>query len=326
MLGSAGTCFSIACATCRSAGLDACSWRTPTCSAARSALAKGAWCGQQGSAVLMENSHLLGCTKRPRGKGGVVWPAGVSGHRVCRHSLSYHRHMLGLAMRARYAEVRGKIIRILQEAGYAVYWKILNTNAQGIPQSRPRFYLVGISVHRATGSFEFPPDIPAEAIDHYLDPPSPSDPGPHKGRAAMLAKLASFDAAYNKALQKHANSGLNFDTEVVIIDVYASPNWASSMRRCSPCLTAGRCRTGGHYITNRGRLMSTAEMCRLQGIPPSTFDAASGASEKDFLHAVGNAMSVNVLMRLLPRILVAAGLREAAQVGALPETFRHRLG
>jgi site-specific DNA-cytosine methylase len=56
-------------------------------------------------------------------------------------------------------------------------------------------------------------------------------------------------------------------------------------------------------------MMTVHEMCRLQAIPPRRFDfEQAGVSQKDFLHAVGNAMSANVLARLFDRVLHAAGL------------------
>ena len=57
------------------------------------------------------------------------------------------------------------------------------------------------------------------------------------------------------------------------------------------------------------RMMTVDEMCRLQAIPPHRFDfERAGVSRKDFLHAIGNAMSANVLARVLGRALYAAGL------------------
>ena len=83
------------------------------------------------------------------------------------------------------------------------------------------------------------------------------------------------------------------------------------MERCSPCLTASRCCQGGHYITTYKRMMTVHEMCRLQAIPPRCFDfQQAGVSQTEFLHAVGNAISANVLARLFDRALYAAGLTQ----------------
>ena len=83
------------------------------------------------------------------------------------------------------------------------------------------------------------------------------------------------------------------------------------MEHCSPCLTATRGCHGGYYITMHKRMMIGGEMCRLQATPPHRFDfERAGISRKDFLHAIGNAVSANVLARVLGRALYAAGLTQ----------------
>ena len=59
------------------------------------------------------------------------------------------------------------------------------------------------------------------------------------------------------------------------------------------------------------RVMTVDEMRRSQAIPPHRFELESaGVSRKDFLHAMGNAVSANVLARVLGRDLYAAGLTQ----------------
>ena len=52
-------------------------------------------------------------------------------------------------------------------------------------------------------------------------------------------------------------------------------------------------------------------MCILQGMRPSRLEWKNVVPEGAFGHMIGNSMSVNVLERLLPRVLHAAGLIEA---------------
>jgi len=53
------------------------------------------------------------------------------------------------------------IIEKLCESGrYNVHWKIVNTAQNGIPQNRPRVYIVGILKEIDTGRFEWPKEIP----------------------------------------------------------------------------------------------------------------------------------------------------------------------
>ena len=94
-----------------------------------------------------------------------------------------------------------------------------------------------------------------------------------------------------------------------VVDAALSSKRAHGMEHCSACLTATRCCQGGRYNTLHTRKMTVGEMCRLQAIPPRRFDFdRAGVSRKDFLHAVGNTMSANVLARVLDRALYAAGL------------------
>ena len=69
--------------------------------------------------------------------------------------------------------------------------------------------------------------------------------------------------------------------------------------------------TGGHFLLRFGRTMTEKEMCRLHGIPDMRIDyVEAGVPKAKFLHAVGNAMSSNVLARVLARALPAVGLWE----------------
>ena len=95
------------------------------------------------------------------------------------------------------------------------------------------------------------------------------------------------------------------------IDVDAGPNFAKWKDQECMCLTHSRAKTGGYYLTTHKRRTSTEEMCRLQGLNPSDVPwVQGGMARTTFNGALGNAMSANVLERLLPRVLQAAGIIE----------------
>ena len=77
-----------------------------------------------------------------------------------------------------------------------------------------------------------------------------------------------------------------------------------------PCLTRSRAATGGFWITTAGGLFTTQEMLRLQGLPEHLADtaAAAGVSDRQLWQMIGNAMSVNVLVLILSKLLIAMGL------------------
>jgi len=110
-----------------------------------------------------------------------------------------------------------------------------------------------------------------------------------------------------------------------VIDVNASPSFASQMADVSPTLTATRCTQNGHYIALRKGMMRLDEMCRLQGMHPTIMQEAltflkqhhdEAHSLRVLKHAIGNAMSVNVLMAIMTRVLPAAGLVQPHQLAS----------
>ena len=88
------------------------------------------------------------------------------------------------------------------------------------------------------------------------------------------------------------------------------------MGRCSansdicPCLLT----RNKIWITNRGRLLNIRERCRLQGMNPDKLNQV--VTDAQWCKQLGNAFSVNVVERLLARLLPAVGL-----TGALPDRW-----
>ena len=103
--------------------------------------------------------------------------------------------------------------------------------------------------------------------------------------------------------------GLNLHTVPIFVDVDSSEKfttWKAGV--CLP-LTASRTRNGGHYLTTEKRKLTVNEMLRLQGIAPrAVVGWADHVSSSNFRFAIGNAMSGNVLQRIIPRALYCAGL------------------
>ena len=251
----------------------------------------------------------------PAGKGrGLDDPRGA----VLNHCLDYvkrKRPLLVIAENSarlascKFADVRNMMVNQLEQCGYDVHFDILNTKEQGLPQSRPRFYLVALLSCKATKSksFNFPLPIDPVPLVRLLEAPGATPAMTHEGKARdrILGHV-------KVARQKLEAKGILPEACDAVIDVGASPAWGHVMTDCSPCLTAQRCmRVGGHYLLRFNRTMTEKEVCRLQGIPDSRVDyVRAGVSKAKFLQAVGNAMSSNVLARVLARALPAAGLAE----------------
>jgi DNA-cytosine methyltransferase len=212
-----------------------------------------------------------------------------------------------------------KELRLL---GYCLKYKIINTKNHGIPQSRPRTYVVGVKRDIMKEKFRFPRSIPAEPVDRFLDDGLTSS-------CALRVKLpqsAHVAAIMNRAHSIFQMKGVDSTQEPCFVETGASLKWSSVMVGQSPCLTSTRCATGGHFITHRGRLMTMSEMCRLQGLPPNRINYKKAkVSHRRFAKAVGNMMSINVLQRILPGVLKSAGLSVKGHFDEIPSLFSHRL-
>jgi len=182
---------------------------------------------------------------------------------------------------------------------YNIYSKILDTKEHGIPQNRQRIYFVGISKRHDDGSFTFPEPVKSPSIELFLDPPG-------KKQAGNLPPANSSTAVNNvrRALLKLSAAGEKPLEVPYVVDCDSSPSRAKWIKDGSPCITCGR--AAGHWVTNRGRRLTTDEMMRLQGMRPHSFRKV--VSERQLGVQIGNAMSVNVLERLFVRALPAAGL------------------
>ena len=214
--------------------------------------------------------------------------------------------------------------RDLRSLGYDIKYKLVNTKDHGIPHSRPRTYLVGVRRDIKVMKFRFPRPIPEEPIDRFLD----NDDGMTSSCAARVRLHLSkhVNGVLKRAYRILKKKGADPAADPCFVDTGASLKWSSVMVGRSPCLTATRCASGGHFMTHRGRLMTISEMCRLQGLPPDRINyMKANISAKKFATAIGNMMSVNVLQRIIPPLLNSAGLDVKGHFKEVPSLLSHRL-
>ena len=168
----------------------------------------------------------------------------------------------------KFTDTRNMMVSRLETCGYRVHWAVLNTKEQGLPQSRPRFYLVACL--SPVKPFTFPPKINPVPLRRLLEAPgaTPAASGGKTAKAKDRIRM-HVDAARLKLEAR----GLRPEACDAVLDVGASAAWAHMMNDCSPCLTAQRCmQVGGHYLLRFGRTMTEKEVCRLQGIPDGRVD------------------------------------------------------
>jgi DNA (cytosine-5)-methyltransferase 1 len=189
---------------------------------------------------------------------------------------------------------------------YNIKWEILNTRQQGIPHSRGRWYCVGIRKEFDDGSFIFPEAIPMPSVELFLERRKPKLAATGLPPKTQTVPLGNVKAAL-RTLKREGSDPVK---DPIIIDCDSTPSRSAWSVGFCPCLTARR--GNGHWVTNRGRRLTHEEMMRLQGMNPNNFMIA--VPESQLGKQLGNTMSVNVIERVLVRLLPAAKLVRHGQL------------
>ena len=186
---------------------------------------------------------------------------------------------------------------------YDWHTRLLNTQDFGVPQSRPRIYIVGIRRGHAKKRFMWPK---AAAVSPQLE--DFLDVEPNLSMDKLQASLPTAPSKRRKvldAMEKLVDQNLN---PLITPAVCSSGNRVSCMMlNRSPCLTKGRAEDRGHWLIHRGRRMTTREVFMLQGLNPERWSLPEGISERKLRACAGNAMSGNVIKAVLMSVLLALG-------------------
>ena len=220
------------------------------------------------------------------------------------------------------------LIAELQQLGYHTSWKIMNTADFLVPQQRNRFYLVSVRAdslrQRAQGmtiDTVWPQACPLCIQLDQICKRLPRTDGanaieamtwqPHPPSSDKLGH-ANVRDAYAKVLNK--NPGFNPFLTPIVADCGSSPGFASSCVGRAPTLTRRRCQSGGYWLSTKGGKLDVNELSKLQGFALTSLCLVHPESGKPLISdfrlrgAIGNMMSVNVLLMLLPRALYLAKL------------------
>jgi site-specific DNA-cytosine methylase len=182
---------------------------------------------------------------------------------------------------------------------YYVTWRLVNTCDYGLPQHRPRVYIIGLlraSMRPGVSKFAWPRPTRTCELASLLDRSAlrlmPTAPSAKRNLAKLLAEVGRTNTP-------------------TALDIFASQPRAVIGK--VPCLTRTRAGAGGFYITGVGGLLTTKEMLRLQGLPDHFVDTAraAGISHRQLRQMIGNAMSVNVLVALLRSVMAALDLDQS---------------
>ncbi|MBD3842759.1 MAG: DNA (cytosine-5-)-methyltransferase [Campylobacterales bacterium] len=183
------------------------------------------------------------------------------------------------------------VLELLDNAGYKVYHKILNSIDFGVPQMRERIYFVGVKKDLCDDNFsyEFPQasstkiDIEECLIDNK--------------ESVFDEKVASYQT-FLKYLNNKYNKGKYKIEDLLFDDFKVIDTRQSDLRiydKKIPTLRRGR--HGIMYIRNKNfRKLSGYESLLLQGFPKKYADIVKDKiSSSKLLQQTGNAMTVNVI-------------------------------
>lgn len=182
-----------------------------------------------------------------------------------------------------------EVLRLLDEAGYRVSYKVLKSTDYGIPQIRERIFLMGSLDGK---EFTFPEHAPKlQRLDSLLIDEDP--------------KLEiDFDSRVGQTFKEYLKNKYNFGKfnfnqllaeEYLVLDTRQSD--LRLFRDVIPTLRTGR--HGILYVKNgKLRKLSGLESLLLQGIPKSIAEKASKVSNTALLSQAGNAMTVDVIKAL----------------------------
>lgn len=176
------------------------------------------------------------------------------------------------------------ILELLNNAGYKVFYKVLNSIDYGVPQLRERIYFVGIRQDLYNKPFEFPAPRKHVGIKQFL-----------------MQSNHDFLDIKNPTFQKYLSNKYNRNridiNEIIKQDYIILDTRQSDLR-----LYVNKCptlRTGRHGIlyvrNNKLYKLSGLEALLLQGFSKEYVMKAVNIANTKLLSQAGNAMTVNVI-------------------------------
>ena len=202
----------------------------------------------------------------------------------------------------RFAKVWGFVKKTLALLDYNVCFGVLNTKDHGIPQSRPRLYLLAVARESsAAAPLKLPPPRrgPPPPLQDFLDTGI-------LGKGNDSVDLEGYKAKLGKKMKQ----------KFFVLDIGSSKRFQHAVEDLCPCLTKTRLQGRGYWVTKVNRRLLLSEAARLQGVPRAVVLAMQNKANTKSLSAgvvqgaFGDAMSINVLCAVLGSGLRGANLIE----------------
>ena len=192
----------------------------------------------------------------------------------------------------------GIILSALDEAGYYVEWKVLNSIDYGVPQMRERIYFVGIKKDLVKNGlkFLFPNNSKTSDLKDFLIEDSDFSLSEKEDTYKTFINYLNNKYNKNKFIIEELlkNDYLVLDTRQSDLRLYQNK---------VPTLRLGR--HGILYVKNKKfRKLSGYESLLLQGFPEKlALDAKNNILDLNLLKQAGNAMTVNTIEAIAKEII-----------------------
>lgn len=195
-----------------------------------------------------------------------------------------------------------KELKAIGGKAYEIDAKVVNCNEHGLPQSRKRLWIVGRLKTKIVTQFQWPEPYGCVPLAPILDKLVGTVGPQHAPPASQGTAQANLVKAFSEIGSLTKKNPCLVDA---IVDIDGTKlHWMLDM---SPCLTRHRCGIGGHWVTSRGRRLSTGEQLRLMGFKRSIMKVDS-VTDRQLRLMIGNSCAVPVLERILLRLLPSVGL------------------
>ena len=196
------------------------------------------------------------------------------------------------------------VLKLLDDAGYKVYHKLLNSLNFGVPQMRERIYFVGIRKDLVNNDFNY--EFPKV---YTGDTKSLKDCLIDNEELTFDERLSSYQT-FLKYLNNKYNKNKYKITDLLSKDYRVIDTRQSDLRiyeQKIPTLRRGR--HGILYVkNNKFRKLSGFEALLLQGFPKKyASKAKSQISNSKLLQQAGNAMTVNVIEEISKNLMKVIG-------------------
>ena len=196
--------------------------------------------------------------------------------------------------------------------GYIADWHFANTRYYGLPQSRPRIWLVGILQNRLAHRFML-----TRPVEGCIGIGDIVQPLPQASWKRLPPKTRKRERAHvRKAYEKFARKGIDIRNVPIVIDIAGSyPERHTSAKNYSPCLTRAHASSHSYWVSTKGGTMTVYEMALLQGITRDMLDPCKdlGMRPRAYASMLGDSMSLNVLCHVLSSALYSAGFVDDSQ-------------